>query len=132
MTDAPDNRVARQERITTHPLPASTVEFLCHLEGRIAAIDATVNLSYVPYKNILAAETFADYLTELPVPDDTASALETSAAVILDDLNNELVPRWLQLVLTRHRADGTVQRVLVEDKQPRWNNKVLLSRAKGL
>lgn len=127
-----DNRVARQESITTHPLPDATVEFLCNLESDLPAINATIRLTYVPYKNVLSADCFAAYLKELPQPGDAANVLERYAAMMLDDLNNELVPRWLQLVLTRRRDDGTVQRVLVEDKQPRWNNKVLLARAQSI
>lgn len=127
-----DNRVARQESIKTHPLPDDTVEFLCNLESHLATINATIRLTYVPYKSVLPADGFAAYLKELPQPDDVAIVLESYAAMMLDDLNNELVPRWLQLVLTRQRDDGTVQRVLVEDKQPRWNNKVLLDRALGI
>jgi len=127
-----DNRVARQESIATHPLPDATVEFLCNLECRLATVDATIRLTYVPYKSVLSADGFAAYLKELPKPGNAANVLERYAAMMLDDLNNELVPRWLQLVLTRQRDDGTVQRVLVEDKQPRWNNKVLLARARGI
>ena len=127
-----ENRVARQERIALDPLPSTTVEFLCHLESNLPQMGAFVRLSYVPYKAALSAEAFSSYLNDIPVPEESASALETCAAVILDDLNNELVPRWLQLVLTRGLEDGTVQTVLVEDKQPRWDNKVLLARAQGI
>jgi len=132
MSDNTDNRVARQEQIATHPLPAGRVEFLCSLEGHLPALDATAALTYIPYKNVLSAEDFTAYLKDLPAPEDRATAMEALAAIILDDLNNELVPRWLQLVLTRYNTDGTVQRVLVEDKQPRWDNKTLLRRAQGI
>ncbi len=128
----PDIRVARQERILTIPLPDAKVEFLCNLDGTVTAIGAVIRLSYIPYKSVLDGDGFAAYLKDLPAPDNAASAMETVAAVILDDLNNELVPRWLQLVLTREHPDGTVQRVLVEDKQPRWDNKTLIGRAGGL
>ncbi|MEQ9491086.1 MAG: hypothetical protein RIM72_19070 [Alphaproteobacteria bacterium] len=135
-TDLPDidpgTRVARQERILTIPLPDAKVEFLCNLDGNVDAVGASLRLSYIPYKSVLDGDGFAAYLKDLPAPDDAPSAMETVAAVILDDLNNELVPRWLQLVLTRQRQDGTVQRVLVEDKQPRWDNKTLIGRAGGL
>lgn len=127
-----DTRVARQERILTIPLPDAKVEFLCRLDGTVAAVGASLRLSYIPYKSVLDGDGFAAYLKDLPAPDEAASAMETTAAIILDDLNNELVPRWLQLVLTRERQDGTVQRVLVEDKQPRWDNKALIGRAGGL
>lgn len=132
MSAEAENRVARQERISVDPLPKAAVEFLCHLESNLPEIGVYVRLSYVPYKAALSAEMFTAYLNDLPIPENQECLLEACAALILDDLNNELVPRWLQLVLTRGLEDGTVQSVLVEDKQPRWDNKVLLGRAQGI
>ena len=47
------------------------------------------------------------------------------AACILDDLNNELVPRWVRVRLTSTLDQGTTQAELVmEDRQPNWTGRI--------
>ena len=51
--------------------------------------------------------------------------------MILDDVNNEVVPRWVQVTVTApgDRAAGVDGHgVMLEDRQPRWDNPALLSR----
>ena len=43
------------------------------------------------------------------------------------DLNNELIPRWVQVTVLGTSAD-MAHRVTLEDRQPRWDNAALLSR----
>jgi 7-cyano-7-deazaguanine reductase len=86
-------------------------------------------LRYVPDKLIFDAESFTPYLESLTSPDAWIS-LEASAAHILDDVNNEIVPRWIQVTLTRTPdADlSSSHSVMLEDRQPKWDNSALLGR----
>ena len=43
--------------------------------------------------------------------------------MVLDDLNSELVPRWIQVLVLTHEEGE----VLVEDRQPDWDNASLLA-----
>ncbi|MBO43625.1 MAG: hypothetical protein CMM28_07865, partial [Rhodospirillaceae bacterium] len=57
--------------------------------------------------------------------------LETLALEILDDINNEVVPRWAQIVLnSANDKSSNGHRVLVEDRQPNWENVSLLRHLK--
>ena len=57
--------------------------------------------------------------------------LDVAAAAILSDVNNELVTRWLQLSISApnqvHRGIDRHE-VLLEERQPSWNNVEILSR----
>ena len=53
--------------------------------------------------------------------------LESLGLSILSDLNNELVPRWVQVAVSSTSA-GMNHRVTLEDRQPRWDNPGLLAR----
>ena len=57
--------------------------------------------------------------------------LEAVAVAVLDDVNNEVVPRWVQVAVSYENADaGERERhaVLIEDRQPGWDNPSLLAR----
>ena len=48
---------------------------------------------------------------------------------MLDDVNNELIPRWAQVELTAGPGDaGDCHGVIIEDRQPGWDNPALLAR----
>ena len=96
-------------------------------EGR--DLSATVGLSYVPDKVVLDAAAFGRYLEALTRGGWTS--LEPLAVAVLDDVNNEAVPRWVQVVVSGPDAlhPGVEKHsVVVEDRQPRWDNAPLLSR----
>jgi hypothetical protein len=85
----------------------------------------------VPDRLILTPQSFARYIDTLQSLPWTH--LEELAAAILSDLNNELVARWVQVAL--FRTDGALEtnhHILLEDRQPNWNNAQLLSRLKAL
>ena len=57
------------------------------------------------------------------------SSIEEFAAAVLADLNNQLVPRWVSVVVTLSRPRGSAEHtVIVEDRQPNWDNRALLAR----
>jgi 7-cyano-7-deazaguanine reductase len=49
---------------------------------------------------------------------------------VLDDLNNELVPRWVELTVERDAP--LPHRVVIEDRQPNWDNPQLMARLRRL
>lgn len=121
-------RMARQQRITTVRNPLPRVDYLCRVLGRSGPDGARVELRYVPDKRLLQEPAFLHYLAGLP----TATSLESLAAMVLDDLNNELVPRFVQIrVLAPASGADAGHAVLIEDRRPRWDNPALLARLPG-
>ena len=133
--DTEDERIRRQSAIATTPNPIPQTDYLCHLSGKLTSSGGqtiTVELRYVPDKWILLPAALADYLHALSPPD--REALELTASLVIDDLNNQLVARWLQIVLIgppEAGADITAHRILLEDRQPQWDNPALLQRIAG-
>ena len=83
----------------------------------------TVSIRYVPDALVMDATCLANYCTVLA--DQEWDSLEMLAACILDDLNNELVPRWVRVRLTSTLDQGTTQAELVmEDRQPNWTGRI--------
>ena len=81
----------------------------------------TVWVGYVPDRLIIANQGFHAYLDGLE-----ALSLETPealTAIIIDDLMDELVPRWISVVI-----DCGGHRVTMQDGQPHWSNPTLLTR----
>ena len=86
-----------------------------------------VALRYVPDKLILGPVCLEGYLSALACPQWTT--LEGLALALREDLNDALVPRWLELSIHPLEALSAVHHgVLVEDRQPHWHNPTLLAR----
>lgn len=118
-------RMERQSRIATDRNPLPRVDYLCLLTGWTITEQVAIELRYVPGKLLLTQAALQTYLTGLPEP----SSLESLAAMILDDLNNELVPRFVQIRVRETGAvSGADHAVLMEDRRPRWDNPALLAR----
>ena len=120
----------RRRRLTVAPNPRSGLDYVVTLGGTLAVEGmpgpVTVRVRYVPDRDTIAAPVFTDYLSALA--DAPWSDLETLGAAVLGDLNSELVPRWMQVVLLSSRTDGGEYSVLLEDRQPKWDNQRLLAR----
>jgi len=114
------DQARRRDRLATTANPA---EHLDYLVARTVDLPdgAAVVVTYVPDRRILADGMLEHYLAAC------ASALppvaEACAALLVADLNNELVPRWLRV-----EVDHGAHRVVIEDRQPGWGNDELLSR----
>lgn len=129
----------RRQTLTWTANPSDRMEYIVTLSGSLAieAVSKKVALKirYVPDKSVLERTAFEGYLRVL---EETAwSNLEDLAAAVLDDMNNEIITRWIQIELTTEgtapKADGGEMEfgdytVLIEDRQPKWDNAVLLSR----
>lgn len=123
----------RRKLLTTERNPDTKLDYVISISGEIKAHGdsgvSSVHLRYVPDRVILETSAFAHYLDALSrLP---WASLEEAAAAVLNDVNNELIARWVQVVIAappllhigidRHE-------VLLEDRQPKWDNAGLLSR----
>ncbi|NQU59232.1 MAG: hypothetical protein HQ513_18530 [Rhodospirillales bacterium] len=115
--------------------PDIKLDYVITISGHMAThseIDSSVvNLRYVPDKVILQPASFGRYLDALGTMD--WAALEEAAAAVLNDVNNELITRWVQVGISApDQIHPGIDRheVLLEDRQPNWDNAGLLSRLK--
>ena len=120
----------RRQRLLTSPNPRPGLNYL-GLHRQTLPGDAlpagmpapvTVAFRFVPDRLILDAEALPRYGVVLAA--QAWASPESLAAAIFDDLNNELVPRWLNLRLDA----GDSHRVVLEDRQPGWETPHLLDR----
>lgn len=116
----------RRGHLVTANSPETRLDYVVSLSGSLRDL-GHIHVRYVPDRLILTPNSFARYLDALETISWTH--LEEVAAAILTDLNNELVARWVQVALSH--ADSSLEtdhHILLEDRQPNWNNAQLLSR----
>ncbi len=113
----------RRAGLHTAANPAVGRDYVVALEGPLGE-GARLSLHYVPDRVVLERAAFARYLAMLEGLG--WRNLEQIGAAVLDDINNELVPRWLRVEVVGGGPEAVVQRVRLEDHQPRWANDVLL------
>lgn len=126
MSPPPPDVPARRALLRTLANPTPRRDFVVDLAGHVGGDrPADVSLRYVPDRLVLVPDSFVSYLQAL---DEVAlPSLEHLAAAITDDVANEVVARWTQVIVTTNPG-GPGHSVLVEDRQPRWDNKSLLER----
>lgn len=122
LADAPRRR--SQLRITDNVHQQS--EYLVTLREHMAHGNSHVEalIRYIPHHTLLIRDSLPLYLAQY---DDCGWLLESMAAAMLDDFNNELVPRWVHVTLSWQEGEEE-HRVTLEDRQPKWDNPSLLSR----
>ena len=115
--------------------PDPRMDYVITLAGRVPPGDlasaATVEVRYVPDRLIVDSRAFGSYVEALA--QGGWESLEEIAVAVLDDINNEIVARWVQVVVTEEEdaAPGvSAHSVMIEDRQPRWDNPALLGRLK--
>ncbi len=123
----------RRALLETDRNPDYKLDYVSSLRGRMTAHgpdgNSIVGLRYIPDRLILRPAAFARYLDALGSLE--WASLEEAAAAVLNDVNNELVARWVQVFISApEQAQAGVDRheVLLEDRQPNWDNPGLLSR----
>ena len=115
--------------------PQSAPDYLVRLEGNAGWKAIRIVVRYVPDRLIIQERAWEQYVTKLgSVEWETAEGLVLH---ILNDLNNEIVPRWVQVtgavrIFSQSSEDEvSYHRVLVEDHQPNWGNLALIDRLSG-
>jgi len=122
----------RRTLLNVSPNPNLNLDYVTGFEGRIGAPafehPADVILRYVPDRSILEAASYEAYLET--IEQGSWGSLEEMAVTLLDDIRNELVARWVQ-VIVKHQPQGLShlqrQAITLEDYQPNWDNEELLS-----
>lgn len=118
----------RRELLNPIANPDRSVDSVTTLTGSLTATGAggevAVMLRYVPDAQILTPGTFAAYLRALE--GETWTSQEHLATTLLQDVNNAVVPRWVQVTARTGKVTAHHQ-VMVEDRQPGWNNPSLLA-----
>ncbi|MDX9862841.1 MAG: hypothetical protein RBS99_18180 [Rhodospirillales bacterium] len=122
----------RRARLGTSPRPGDHgLDYVVSLGGGIShptyPVPLSILLRYVPDRWIVQPPSFEAYLAALA--DSPLASVEAVGVAILEDVSNEVVPRWLQ-VLVSAESDDPQYTVLLEDRQPKWDNPALLSRLK--
>ncbi|MEK9751728.1 MAG: hypothetical protein VW338_00750 [Rhodospirillaceae bacterium] len=120
--------IQRREILEPTANPGSAGDYVITLRASIARAEGTaaasVVLRYVPERQILTPANFERYIGE--VGRLAWESLEAVAVAILDDVANELVPRWAQVTLRDGGAMG--QEIAIEESQPGWRNEDLIYR----
>ena len=118
----------RRNLLAAQPNPDNRLDYVVTVTGRIRAADESceVELRYVPDRLVLETTAFEDYLGAMSR--ERWDNLEHAAVTLLDDLHDQLVARWIQLSVT----GGHGHSILLEDRQPKWENPHLLQRLKRL
>ncbi len=120
MGTSDDTLHTRRARLKT--TPAATRHFaIVTLSASFGAVH--MRLRYVPDRDLLDPDALSDYLRAMDTDKSTPEAL---AEMILEDINDQVIPCWLDVTL---RRDGPVaHEVRIEDRRPRWDDKGLLAR----
>jgi hypothetical protein len=130
MTDAPSlpPHHERRQILATRPNPRRPIDYLVELQTTLPKPltkgPVSLVLSYVPDSLILDPNCLDDYLTALA--EEPWETLEAAATAALEDIINELVARWTRLQLTAGGKPGHT--IILEDRQPNWENAALLNR----
>jgi len=89
----------------------------------------SVRIMYVPDRLVLPNEILENYFNA--IANANYKSLESLAVEILDDVNNEIVPRWVQIDISALGESGAEEintHVTTIERQPYWDNPSLLSR----
>lgn len=123
MTENMD-RHQRREMIARSPMPQPRHDAVVALHMDIGG--TSVRLRYVPDRDQIDPGTFAAYLRRVFAA--PAESLLSQAQTVLEDVNDQIIPCWLEVRLERTNADGVLEQALIEDKQPRWTDPGVLTR----
>lgn len=121
----------RRAPLLTCPTPAPGLDAVAVL-WRTLADGTGLQVRFVADRHVLAAGAWDAYTARLDHPEQgfAADIPERLAAAVLSDCANQLVPRWLEVTVTRHGGppETAGHRVRLEERQPGWTNPDLLTR----
>lgn len=86
----------------------------------------SLTVSYVADRSIITRDGFTAYSRARTAAMPWDTPLESLAALVVDDIANELVPKWLRVTFI-HETPGAPRHVVsAEDRQPGWDHPTLL------
>lgn len=86
-------------------------DVLIRMKYNVSGLD--FDIDYIPDRYLLVAESVEIWIKEY---NNWQGTHEWLALNILDDINNEVVPRWVRVSC----QVSSKKRILIEDKQPHW------------
>ena len=128
MSEPASSDFPRRNLLRTRPSPGQRLDYVITLGCDLALAShsgVTLKMRYIPDRLILDQTAIADYVQAIEKSD--WAGLEELAQSLLDDISNELVPRWLEISL-RQATSAVDYAVTMEDRQPGWANPQLLGR----
>ncbi len=128
-------RLKRRALLSTQNNPDPDRDYLVHLEltfelSRSDLPSVRLQLHYVPDRLVLLPDSLNNYFKALA--GTNWETMESLGAELITDLANELVPRWIQVELTHMRQGVGEHRVVLDDRQPGWDNPIFLGRLSTL
>jgi 7-cyano-7-deazaguanine reductase len=87
--------------------------------------DKILRLRYIPDRDLILPTSLSTYLEA--IMNDNASSLEALSQLILEDINDQLIPSWLEVSLI-DKGETFTHEVRIEDRQPHWKDRGLLDR----
>jgi len=115
--------LSRRALLATEGNPDIRFDYIVALGGSLRL--GRIEIRYIPDRVILAEGAFTTYLTAFDRIEWRTT--EEAALAILNDLSNELVARWVQVSL-KGGTQEQMHYVVLEDRQPKWDNARLLAR----
>lgn len=110
--------------------PNRVHDYIVDIKARIGK-EKKITLRYVPDENIIQPEKFCEYVNIFTGEEN----LEKIAGAIIEDLNNEFLPRWIRVTVSEKsekKEQSFSQRVIIEDRQPGWQNSELMEKLKAV
>lgn len=123
MSGRSDPVLARRRLLDLSDNPRPSIDYLVDAEFSLGPLlgetSPTFRLAYVPDQLLLDLQAPTSYGQALL--QQSFAGLEDLVAVVFEDINDQLVPRWLRLTVG---IPG--YRLTFEDRQPNWNSPHLL------
>jgi len=119
----------RRALLSSEPNPDQQLDYVCSLGARIKSYVAEpavqFRIRYVPDRVIVTPESLNTYLEKTGALE--WPSLEGFAVTVLNDVNDELIARWIEVILSV-KTDGRHHDVVLEERQPEWEDRGILSR----
>jgi len=120
---------ARRSLLSSTPNPDRLLDYVCSLgspvDTNIADYAIQFRVRYVPDRVILCRDSLNDYLSQTGCL--SWLSLEEYAVTILNDINDELIARWIEVTLSLE-VEGHIHEVKLEERQPDWEDQGILAR----
>lgn len=120
------NLTERRTLLKTADNPNRTIDYIVTLEALGANDRVRISLRYIPDRLIIKSDCFSAYIKALF--ESVEQTIEEGAAILVDDINNELVTRWVQVIVFEDQGKTSQHSVVIEDRQPNWDNPHLIAR----